>query len=190
MAGDDWQKFANLRLLYGAMFGEPGKKLLFQGCEIAQWREWAHEQSLDWHLLEQPKHAEILKWVGDLNALYRSAPALHEGDCEPRGFQWIEAGDAARSVLSYLRYPITGGPSVAVVLNFTPVPRYDYRLGVPTAGTWIERLNSDASVYGGSGIGNMGRVETSTEPANGQPYSLRLTLPPLGALFLQAPSDD
>ncbi|MCC6809906.1 MAG: 1,4-alpha-glucan branching protein GlgB [Deltaproteobacteria bacterium] len=188
MAGDEWQKFANLRLLYGAMFAEPGKKLLFMGQEIGQWREWTHEQSLDWHLLDEPRHAQLMQWVSDLNAFYRAAPAMHEGDCDPRGFSWIDGGDDRQSVLSFMRHAVgSGGPSIAVVLNFTPMPRANCRVGVPVGGVWKERLNSDASIYGGSGQGNLGSVEAAPVTSHGQPYSLNLTLPPLGALFLEAP---
>ncbi len=184
MPGDAWRKFANLRLLYGAQFAQPGKKLLFMGGEFAQGREWNHDQSLDWHLLESPAHAGVMRWVGDLNRLYRGEPALHQLDSDPAGFEWIDCHDADQSVLSLLRRA-RGGVPVAVVCNFTPVPRAAYRVGVPCGGGWRELLNSDAGPYGGSGMGNQGRVQAATVPIHGRPYSLSLTLPPLSALFLK-----
>ncbi|MBI2900596.1 MAG: 1,4-alpha-glucan branching protein GlgB [Planctomycetes bacterium] len=182
MPGDDWRRFANLRLLYGYMFAQPGKKLLFMGGEFGQWREWDHDGSLDWHLAEFPPHAGMMKWVADLNRCHREVPALHELDCAPEGFEWIDCHDADQSVVSLLRRGRTG-PPVLVVCNFTPVVRQDYRVGVPAGGTWREILNSDAGVYGGSGVGNGGRVDAEPHPAHGRPFSLRLTLPPLAALY-------
>ena len=186
MPGDAWQKLANLRLLYADMWAQPGKKLLFMGGELAQWREWNHETGLDWHLLDDPGHAGIARWLEDLNRLYREEPALHELDGSPDGFEWIDANDALNSVLSFLRKG--GGDVVLVVLNFTPVPRQSYRVGVPRRGFWTEVLNSDAADYHGSGQGNMGGVETSPVPLHGRSWSLTLNLPPLGAVFLKAPS--
>lgn len=187
MPGDDWQKFANLRLLLGYMYGQAGKKLLFMGAEIGQWREWNHDTSLDWHLLEYAPHQGLQRWVADLNRLYGQTPALYEGDCEPGGFAWVDCNDASSSILSFLRYGSTDTPTVLVVCNFTPVPRLGYRLGVPCGGTWREVLNSDAQPYAGSGCGNGGHVEAVAIPQHGRPYSLELTLPPLGVLFLLSP---
>ena len=184
MPGDDWQKFANLRLLYGYMFGQPGKKLIFQGGEFAQWREWRHDHSLDWHQRPFPPHAGMERWVSDLNRLYRNEPAMHQGDCHAGGFEWIDASDAAASVMSFLRRG-DDGASVLIVCNFTPVPRTDYRVGVPHGGYWRELLNSDATVYWGSGMGNAGGVTAEPESWNGRPYSVRLTLPPLCVLVLK-----
>ena len=189
MPGDPWQKRANLRLLYGYQFFLPGKKLLFQGCEIGQHGEWNHEHSVDWHLLEDPGHAGILDWVGDIARAYREIAALHELDHDPAGFEWIDFSDAQNSVLAFLRRDRRGQPVLAV-LNFTPVPRHDYRVGVPIGGTWRELLNSDAECYGGSGMGNGGAVEAEDVPSHGRPASLRLVLPPLGALLLQPARPD
>ncbi|HEX3128547.1 MAG TPA: alpha amylase C-terminal domain-containing protein, partial [Thermoanaerobaculia bacterium] len=187
MPGDNWQKFANLRLLYGDMYAQPGKKLLFMGAELAQWQEWSHERSLDWHLLDDPAHAGICRWLEDLNRLYRDEKALHELDTAPEGFEWIDANDALNSVLSFLRKGTEAKDVVLVVLNFTPVPRESYQVGVPRGGTWVEILNSDAAAYQGSGKGNMGGVEASPVPLHGRSHSLALTLPPLGVVFLKAP---
>ena len=183
MPGDEWQRHANLRLLYGFMVGHPGKQLLFMGGEIAQEREWTHAESIDWHLLDGPLHGGLRAWVRDLHRFQRTAPALHELDAEPAGFEWIACDDRAASVLSFLRRG-RGGPPIVVVCNFTPVVRRDYRVGVPAGGAWRERLNSDAASYGGGGLGNGGSVAAEEEPAHGRPFSLRLTLPPLGVLFL------
>ncbi len=183
MPGDEWQKLANLRLLYGYMYGMSGKKLLFMGGELAQWREWDHESSLDWHLLDYASHRGVQRWVRDLNRVYRAEPALHELDCDPQGFQWVEPNDAQSSVLAFLRWGRKD--CVLVVCNFTPVVRHGYRVGVPRPGFWKELLNSDAHEYGGSGVGNLGGVEAQPLPAHGFPYSLPLTLPPLGVLFLK-----
>ena len=190
MPGDDWQRFAGLRTLLGYMWGHPGKKLLFMGCEIAQRAEWAHEGGLDWAALADPMHEGVRRWVADLNAFLRATPALHQLDFEAEGFEWIEHQDAARSVLSFLRVPRDreADPAVAVVCNFTPVPREGTLLGVPRPGLWREALNSDASVYGGSNVGNLGGIQAVPEPAHGRPYSLRLTVPPLGVLFLEGPA--
>lgn len=188
MPGDDWQRFANLRALYGYMYGQPGKKLLFMGCEFAQVREWDHESSLDWHLTHDPKHAGVQRWVADLNRLHRDIPALHERDCDPGGFSWVDFADAEASVFTFLRYADDGTP-VLVVCNFTPVPRYDYGVGVPRGGWWSELANSDAHEYGGSGVGNGGRVCAHDAGAHGHPHTLALSLPPLSVLFLTPEGD-
>jgi 1,4-alpha-glucan branching enzyme len=185
MPGDDWQKFANLRLLYGMMYAQPGKKLLFMGDEIAQWHEWNHDGSIDWDLLLQPAHSGIRRLLEDLNRLYRESSALHELDFEPSGFVWLDPNDSDNSVLSFMRRAKDSNDVIVAVFNATPVPRYDYRLGVPNLGVWHEILNSDAEIYGGSGVGNYGEVETTPVPWHEQPRSLKLTLPPLGALFLR-----
>ncbi|MEA2601950.1 MAG: 1,4-alpha-glucan branching enzyme [Acidobacteriota bacterium] len=185
MPGDVWQKLANLRLLYGAMWSQPGKKLLFMGGELAQWREWNHDSSLDWHLLEDERHAGIMRWLEDLNRLYQSEPALHELDCDPAGFEWIDGSDAENSVIAYLRKAKSPVEPIVVVFSFTPVPRDGYRIGVPGRGFWREILNSDAAEYGGSGVGNLGGVEAEAMPKHGRTHSVSLTLPPLGVLFLQ-----
>ncbi|MBN2491813.1 MAG: 1,4-alpha-glucan branching protein GlgB [Planctomycetes bacterium] len=185
MPGDDWQKFASLRLLFGYQFSKPGKKLLFMGGEFGQWREWLHDESLDWHLLEHAPHRGLQRWVADLNRLLREQPALHEVDFHPHGFEWMDCSDHDNSVLAFVRRPRTGGGEVLVVLNFTPVPRTGYRVGVPRRGTWREVLNSDAHDYGGSGLGNLGGVEAVDRSWHGQPCSLELTLPPLAVIFLR-----
>jgi len=187
MPGDDWQKFANLRLLYGYMYTQPGKKLLFMGGEFGQWREWNHDESLDWHLCQYPPHAGLQRWMQDLNRLYRGEPALHELDMQPSGFEWIDCNDAPASVVSCLRKGKSTDDLVLVVCNFTPVPRLNYRVGAPRNGFWHEVRNSDAQDYGGSGYGNMGGVEAAPVPWHGQPYSLNLTLPPLAAVFFKCP---
>jgi 1,4-alpha-glucan branching enzyme len=186
MPGDDWQKFANLRLLLGYMYSQPGKKLLFMGGEFGQWKEWNHDESLDWHLLQYEKHSGLQKWVEDLNKLYSSQPALYELDFESGGFEWIDCNDSAASVLSFLRKGKSTQDLLLMVLNFTPVVRQEYQLGAPRAGFWKELLNSDAPIYGGSGQGNAGGVEADATPYHGRPYHLSLTLPPLGALFLKS----
>ena len=188
--GDEWQKFANLRLLLGFMFAHPGKKLLFMGGEFGQWREWNHEESLDWHLLENPKHKELAKWVSDLNAMLKSKPALYELDFEKEGFEWISFDDSQQSVISFLRRGKNSDQNILVACNFTPVPRYNYRIGVPSKGFWKEILNSDAKEYGGSGVGNLGGVETEEVSFHSRNYSLSITLPPLGILFFENFSND
>jgi len=188
MPGDEWQRFANLRLLFGYMWTHPGKKLLFMGGEFAQLREWNHDASLDWHLLDAPFHRGISDWIRDLNHALAREPSLTELDFESAGFQWIDHADAERSVLSYVRRDVTGRP-VVVLLNLTPMPRANYRVGVPWPGAWREILNSDATRYGGSGIGNLGRVETAPVPAHGQFDSLIVTLPPLAVVVLVPVSD-
>lgn len=185
MPGDDWQKFANLRLLFGYMWGQPGKKLLFMGGEWGQWQQWKHESSLDWHQLGYQPHQGMHRWVQDLNKRYRSEPALYEGDCFPDGFEWIDCTDAATSILSFLR-KAQNGETILVVCNFTPVLRTNYRVGVPHAGYWRELLNSDSEIYWGGGNGNLGGANADQHGWHGRPFSLNLTIPPLGVLFLKA----
>jgi 1,4-alpha-glucan branching enzyme len=185
MPGDDWQKFANLRLLYGWMFAQPGKKLLFMGGEFGQWHEWDVEQSLDWHLLDQPMHGGLRLWVGDLNRILREEKALHELDFDPAGFSWIDVTDADNSVVSLIRRGRSPEDILVAAFNFTPVPRHNYQIGIPMAGRWRELLNSDAPLYGGSGQGNLGGVEAVPVSMHGHMHSVTLTLPPLGALFLK-----
>jgi 1,4-alpha-glucan branching enzyme len=188
MPGDDWQKLANLRLLYAYMYATPGKKLLFMGAELAEWREWSHDVPLDWHLLEHERHRGVERLVADLNRLYRGVPALHRRDTSPEGFAWVVLHDAEQSVLAFTRRGAPGDGVVLAVLNFTPLVRTGYRVGVERGGAWLELLNSDAREYGGSGQGNQGRIEAARVGAHGQPHSLELVLPPLGALF-RAPAD-
>jgi len=183
MPGDTWQKMANLRALFGYMYGHSGKKLMFMGGEFGQWREWRHDDSLDWHLLEDAGHRGIQHWVRDLNLFYRRQPALYEQDFSVEGFQWVDFHDVENSVLSFLRWNRTGTAPVLAVFNLTPLPRYDYLVGVPRDGWWREALNSDAEVYGGSGIGNFGGTIAECNTTQGQPFNLRLSLPPLAALF-------
>src|SRR5712692_1384758 len=180
MPGDDWQKFANLRGLFGYMCAQPAKKLLFMGGEFGQWKEWVHDESLDWHLLQYAPHRGVQRWVEDLNRLYRNEAALHELDCQPAGFEWIDCNDAEGSTVSLIRKAKSTDEVVLAVCNFTPVPRNDYRVGVVRSGFWRELLNSDATEYGGSGQGNKGGTESTIVPCHGRPYSLNLTLPPLG----------
>jgi 1,4-alpha-glucan branching enzyme len=184
MPGDVWQKFANLRAYYTFMFAHPGKKLLFMGGEFAQWAEWNHDKSLDWHLLDEPAHAGMRRLIGDLNRLYCGTPALYEGDHLPQGFAWIEANDASQSVLSFLRRGRDPDDFVVAVYNFTPVVRQDYCIGVPDVPSFRELINSDSQLYGGSNVGNAGLVATEQVPAHGFPRSVRLTLPPLAGLIL------
>jgi 1,4-alpha-glucan branching enzyme len=183
MSGDDWQKFANLRALFGYMYAQPAKKLLFMGGEFGQWREWAHDTSLDWDLLAYPLHAGVHKWLQDLNWFYRREPALYELDCEPAGFEWIDCGDADGSVVSLIRKGKSTSTLVLAACNFTPVPRLGYRIGAPRPGFWREVLNSDALEYGGSGVGNSGGGEAMADGLHARPFSLTLTLPPLSVLF-------
>jgi 1,4-alpha-glucan branching enzyme len=185
MPGDEWQRFANLRLLYGYMFAQPGKKLLFMGDEFAQVREWTHDASLEWHVLEYAVHAGVRRWVEQLNRVYRAEPALHELEIDPAGFEWVDCNDARSSVVSLLRKGRRPEDTILVVCNFTPVPRHGYRIGVPRGGVWRELLNSDAVDYGGSGIGNWGAKEAEPVSAHGRPYSLSLTLPPLAIEFFK-----
>ena len=184
MPGDRWQKFANLRAYLTFMWTHPGKKLLFMGCEFGQWREWNHDQQLDWYLLQYPEHKGVQKLVGDLNRLYRDLPALHQQDCQPQGFQWLIGDDAINSVYAWLRWSSEGEP-LLVVANFTPVPREGYRVGVPFGEHWQEVLNSDAQDYAGSNVGNFGSVASDQIASHGQPLSLALNLPPLGVLILK-----
>lgn len=185
MPGDDWQKFANLRALFGYMYAQPAKKLLFMGGEIGQWSEWAHDQSIEWHLLQFGPHLGLQRWVADLNHLYRSEPALHERDLEPSGFEWVDCSDAESSVISLLRKGKSTEDKILIACNFTPLPRLNYRLGVPSGGSWHELLNSDATRYGGSGMGNLGKVEAEPGEMHGRSSSIVATLPPLSAIFFK-----
>ena len=185
MPGLEMEKYANLKALYGYMYTHPGKKLLFMGGEFAQWKEWTHEESLEWHALEHRTHLDVQRWVKDLNDLYRCEPALHELDFDPAGFEWIDFNDVNHSIVSYLRRGSSTPDVILVVCNFTPVAHGDYRVGVPVAGPWKELLNSDAKEYGGRGLGNLGSVEAVPEPLHGRSHSLRLTLPPLGVLVFK-----
>ena len=187
MPGDDRARFSGLRALFGYMYAHPGKKLLFMGGEFGQWREWNHDRSLDWHLLEDDRHRGLSRWLRDLNLLYRDEPALHRQDFAKEGFEWVDASDSDNSVLAFLRHS-GDGECVLVVCNFTPVTRGHYRIGVPQAGFWHELLNSDAESYGGSGAGNFGGVRTRPLPAHGRYHSLTLTLPPHGVLFFKRAS--
>ena len=185
MPGDRWQKFANARAYYGFMWAHPGKKLLFMGQEFGQIQEWNATQSLDWHLTPDPEHAGLQALVRDLNRVYRDTPALHARDCEPEGFRWLVSDDRRNSVLGWLR---TGGPDdppMAVLSNFTPVPRASYRVGLPRAGRWREVMNTDAAHYAGSGAGNMGGVDATDEPSHGFPASAEVFLPPLATVYFE-----
>ena len=186
MPGDDWRKFANLRLLLGYMYAQPGKKLLFMGGEFGQRNEWTHDASLDWNLLQYETHRGLQRWVQDLNRLYREEPALYGLDFQPEGFCWIDCSDADGSVISLLRRGNSGQPDLMIVGNFTPVPRHSYSVGVPHSGYWKEALNSDSELYGGSGSGNMGGMKTVPVPFHNQPCSLALNLPPLAILFFRS----
>ncbi len=183
MAGDDWQKFATLRAFYAFMWGYPGKKLLFMGQEMAPWTEWSEARSLDWHLLDHAPHKGMQSLVRDLNGHYRGLPALYARDCEPEGFDWLIADDNQNSVYAWARHSGGGDPPVVVVSNFTPVPRADYVLPLPRAGRWREVLNSDAALYGGSGLGNMGAIQAEAVPSHGKPASAKVLLPPLATLY-------
>jgi 1,4-alpha-glucan branching enzyme len=185
MPGDEWQRFATLRALFGYMFAQPGKKLLFMGSEFGQWREWNHERELDWHLLESPLHAGLQRWVEDLNRVYRDEPALHELDFSQAGFAWVDCEDDQHSVISFIRRGKQRDTVILTVCNFTPVPRPLYRTGVPAAGRWTELLNSDATEYGGSGQGNMGESRAVSIRYHDLDYSLLLTLPPLSVLYFK-----
>jgi 1,4-alpha-glucan branching enzyme len=190
MPGDVWQKFANLRLLLGYMYAQPGKKLLFMGGEIGQWTEWNHESSVEWHLLDYPNHDSLRRWVDELNWLYKREPALHELDLESGGFEWIDANDAENNVLSFIRKGRSTQDIILVLCNFTPVPRHSYRVGAPRGGFWRELLNSDAQEYGGSGQGNLGGVEAVPIPLHGRPRSLTVTVPPLGVVFFKSEASE
>ena len=185
MPGDDWQKFANLRLLLGYMYAQPGKKLLFMGGEFGQWREWAHEESLEWHLLQYLPHSSLQQWVSDLNRFYRNQPALYQLDFEQAGFEWIDCNDVEHSVVSLIRKARSTNDIVLAVCNFTPMTHFSYRVGVPQPGFWSELLNSDSKEYGGSGQGNLGGVEAAPIPLHGRPYSLTINLPPLATVFFK-----
>jgi 1,4-alpha-glucan branching enzyme len=186
MPGDYWQKCAGLRLLLGYMWTHPGKKLLFMGCEFGQEHEWNHDKSLDWNLLSDPAHWKIQQWVKDLNHFYMHEKALYEIDFSAEGFEWIDVNNYEESVISFLRKGrIPGQDMVLVACNFTPVPRYNYLVGVPFGGFWKEVLNSDAKEYGGSGHGNMGGFEASSAECHGRPFSLSLTLPPMGIVVFK-----
>ncbi|MFI5314620.1 MAG: 1,4-alpha-glucan branching protein GlgB [Myxococcota bacterium] len=185
MPGDDWSKFANLRLLLGAQYTQPGKKLLFMGAELAQWGEWNHDGSLDWSLLGVATHSGVQRWVRDLNTAYRAEPALHARDCDPAGFAWIDCNDAAQSSVAFVRRGGNPEQVALVVCNFTPVPRGSFRVGVPSAGFWREILNGDAALYGGSGIGNLGGVRAQPVVRHGQSHSIQITLPPLAIVVFK-----
>ncbi len=185
MPGDEWQKSAHLRLLFGYMYGHPGKKLMFMGAEFGQWREWYHEESLEWHVLPYPSHQGVQRWVKDLNHLYRTEPALHQLDFGEEGFEWVDFHDWEGSILSFLRKGKNPGDRILVICNFTPVPRDHYRIGISQGGLWSEILNSDAKIYGGSGHGNFGGLRATHVPSHGKDHSLSLTLPSLGILFFK-----
>jgi 1,4-alpha-glucan branching enzyme len=184
MPGDRWQQLANLRALYGYMWAHPGKQLLFMGGELAQPAEWNHDSSIEWHLLDYPEHAGVMRLVGDLNHRYRAEPALWELDFDPRGFMWLEANDADHNVLAFARRAADGRRWLVCVCNLSPVPRHAYRLGLPAAGQWSEVLNTDSQHYGGSDVGNLGGVRTEPVASHGQSCSATLELPPLGTIWL------
>jgi len=185
MAGDEWQKFANLRLLLTNQWTQPGKKLLFMGCELAQRTEWDEERELDWSVLADGRHAGVQRLVDRLNEIYKTRPAMHEMDTAPGGFQWLIADDDQGGVIAYIRRGHDPKTAVICALNTLPDVKHDLSLGAPFAGDWLEILNTDAHEYGGSGVGNMGRVSTTPLPCRGEPNTLRLTLPPLGAIVLE-----
>jgi 1,4-alpha-glucan branching enzyme len=185
MPGDDWQKFANLRLLFGHMFAQPGKKLLFMGGEFAQWAEWHHEKSLDWHLLEYLPHRGVQSWLKNLNHLYVNEPALYLNEFSHEGFEWIDCCDSEHSIFTLIRKGNGPDDKIIAALNFTPVPRYDYRIGVPYEGAWTEILNSDSHEFGGGGIGNPQPVHSDSISWHGKPFSINLALPPLAIIFLK-----
>jgi 1,4-alpha-glucan branching enzyme len=185
MPGDEWQKFANLRLLFGYMYAQPGKKLLFMGGEFGQVREWAHDSSLEWHVLQYQVHRGAQAWMEQLNRFYRSEPAMHVFDNNPAGFEWVDCNDNLSSTISLLRKSENPRDTILGIFNFTPVPRVGYRVGVPHGGYWREMLNSDAREYAGSGMGNLGGAQAEETAVHGRPFSLKLTLPPLAALFLK-----
>jgi 1,4-alpha-glucan branching enzyme len=187
MPGDDWQKFANLRLLIGYMYALPGKKLLFMGGELGQWREWDHDGAVDWGLLDHPIHEGLCRWVGDLNRVYRREEALHLGDCRADGFEWVDADDSAQSILTFMRRGASPKDVIVVIANFTPVPRRGYRVGVPTSGYWRELLNGDSEIYGGSGMGNLGGLEAVPIAWHGRPLSLNVMVPPLAVVMFKSP---
>ncbi len=185
MPGDEWRRFANLRAYLAFMWGHPGKKLLFMGQEFGQTNEWNAKDALPWWLLDHKPHQGVKSLVRDLNHLYTHERSLFGRDCEAPGFRWIAADDAAQSVFAFLRYGEFGDPPIAVICNFTPVPRDGYKIGLPIAGRWQEAINTDAEVYGGSNLGNSGRVTATAEPMHGLPASASLTLPPLATIVLK-----
>jgi 1,4-alpha-glucan branching enzyme len=185
MPGDEWQRSANLRLLFGYMYGHPGKKLLFMGGEFGQCKEWNHDESLEWHVLQYPHHQGVQKWIKDLNYFYKTEPVMYELDFSIDGFEWIDSHDWEQSIISFIRKGKNTGEIILVVCNCTSIPRYNYRVGIPHGGFWREVLNSDAEIYGGSGCGNFRGVKAATIPAQGRCNSLSLTLPPLGVLFFK-----
>lgn len=183
LPGDDWQKFANMRMLFGYMFAHPGKKLMFMGGELGQWKEWNHDSSIDWRLLENEPNKGLHRWIKDLNRTYRSVKTLFDNDFNESGFRWIDANDSVNSILSFVRYDKNHQHPVIVICNFTPMPRFNYRIGVPEEGSWKEMLNSDAREYSGSGHGNFGNVESFPVPYHQEDYSINITLPPLGIVM-------
>jgi 1,4-alpha-glucan branching enzyme len=185
MPGDDWQKFANLRLLFGYMYGEPGKKMLFMGGEIGQWSEWNHDESVEWHLLQYEKHEKIKDYVKELNRIYHSEPAMHEIDFSYEGFEWVDFRDADSSVVSFIRRGKNPDDILLFVFNFTPVSKENYRIGAPTGGFYREILNSDSENFGGSNIGLGGGISADAKKCHGRPFSLNITIPPLGLLILK-----
>ncbi len=185
MPGDLWQRFANLRLLYGYMYGQPGKKLLFMGGEFGQWTEWNADESLEWHLLQYEPHQKLSRFVQDLNWLYRSQPALYQVDFHYSGFEWIDFHDWENSLVSFIRRARNPEDFLVFACNFTPVPRLKYRIGVPEAGYYRELLNSDSEIYGGSNLGNEGGVWAEPQPSHGRPFSIDLTLPPLSIVVFK-----
>lgn len=190
LPGDDWQKLANLRLLFAFLYAMPGKKMLFMGTDFGQWQKWNPSQSIDWHLLDAPAHQQLLRWVKDLNHFYKNEPVLHDfvlADTDTNDFQWLEHHDSEHSVVSFIRTGATRAEELIAIFNFTPVPRHNYMLGVPAGGWWQELLNSDAALYGGAGYGNLGGVEAAPIAHHGKYYALNLILPPLAALFLKKP---
>jgi 1,4-alpha-glucan branching enzyme len=186
MPGDDWQKFANLRLLLGYMYTQPGKKLLFMGAEFGQWREWDHDGSLDWHLLDYERHAQMRKWVEALNQVYQTEPALHELDCDAAGFEWVDASDALQSIITFIRKGKSTDDILAIVCNFTPMTHLQYRVGVPRRGSWRQVLNGDSTEYGGSGQGNPETIQSDEMPWHGRPYSIKITVPPLAVICFRS----
>jgi 1,4-alpha-glucan branching enzyme len=189
MSGDRWQKFANLRLYFAFLYSQPGKKLLFMGGEFAQRSEWNHDRGLEWGLLSEPEHVGVRSLVIVLNRLYRACPALHELDCEEAGFEWIDCQDSDQSVITYLRFSSGRRRHIVVACNFTPVVHYGYRVGVPSAGAYREMLNTDSELFGGTGVGNLGRAVSEAKPWHGRAHSLLLTLPPLAAVMLEPEID-
>jgi 1,4-alpha-glucan branching enzyme len=183
MPGDRWQQFANLRALYAYMWAHPGKKLLFMGGELAQYAEWSHDRSLDWHLLEFAEHAGVQQLVRELNRVYRAEPALWELDNDPAGFRWLEANDASRNVLAFVRSGKDGTRPVVCVCNLSPEVRERYRVGFPSPGRWAELLNTDSTYYGGTDVGNLGVVEAEAHGWHDQPFSAEVTLPPLAVVW-------